>query len=519
MPPRSSLAPRPLWAGSRAPWPPQGKAGPALEAARAATQADPRSGEAQAALALAHLAQDPSDKASEAMAAVQQGVIMEPRNPFVKLTLGRVFESRGQLAEAASSYAEAGGLDRSWPAPPVAAVALLLRQGDAAAATAGFEALSGEAKSSGEAQLLLGRLLLRKEDWNGAKAALDSAAAALPGLAEAQAALGTAAYNVGELKLAAEAYGRAAALEPDNVAYLSNHGLFLGYDGRLDEGLAVLLKVVARPDAQGDAGTFINLGWLYRNLRPPKVAESVAAYEKARKLDPKSAKAALGVPLAYRAAGQWARAITAYEHVSEAYPKLNGPALVGTAWCYLRSGEDFKARFYASEAVKAGADVRSLREALLAPAKPASAASKSADEISELAQQLAESGAGEQALAAQRLLARGRAGVPRARLRAPRQGHGARGARADRGRPGPDGSGRGGGADRARPAGQGRSPRDGGAGARGARGEARGLDAGRRLEDPREVTSPGASSAQRRRASVSSGGWDSACRTTSGGAA
>src|SRR6185295_17712587 len=115
---------------------------------------------------------------------------------------------------------------------------------------------------------------------------------------------------------------------------------------------------------------------LYRNLRPPKVAESVAAYEKARKLDPKSAKAALGVPLAYRAAGQWARAITAYEHVSQAYPKLDGQALVGTAWCYLRSGDEFKARFYTSLAVKAGADVRSLREALLAPGKPASAGSK-----------------------------------------------------------------------------------------------------------------------------------------------
>jgi len=56
--------------------------------------------------------------------------------------------------------------------------------------------------------------------------------------------------------------------------------------------------------------------------------------------------------------------------------------------------------------------VRSLREALLAPAKPASAALKSADELSELAQQLEENGAGEQAFAAQRLMARGRAGVP-----------------------------------------------------------------------------------------------------------
>jgi len=60
------------------------------------------------------------------------------------------------------------------------------------------------------------------------------------------------------------------------------------------------------PTARG-RGTFINLGWLYRNLRPPKVAESVAAYEKARKLDPKSAQAALGVPLAYARPASGAR--------------------------------------------------------------------------------------------------------------------------------------------------------------------------------------------------------------------
>src|SRR5262249_31820267 len=204
----------------------QGKAGPALESAHVAAKADPHSAEAQAALALAHLAQDPSDKASEAGAAAQQGVFLQPKNPVVKLTLARVFESRGQLAEARAAYAEAGGLDPSWPAPPVAALALLLRQGDATAATAGWSALSDEAKASGEGQLLLGRLLLKKEDWNGAKAALDAANAALPGIAEAQAALGTAAYNVGELKLAADAYGRAVALEPENVAYLSNYGLF-----------------------------------------------------------------------------------------------------------------------------------------------------------------------------------------------------------------------------------------------------------------------------------------------------
>src|SRR6266571_3075420 len=389
----------------------QGKAAPALEAARAATQADARSGEAQAALALAALAQDPLDKNSEAIAAVQQGSFLEPKNPLVKVTVGRVFESRGQLAEAAGAYAQAAGLDPSWATPPVAALALLLRQGDAASSLAGLRALPEDLHASGEAQWLLGRLLLRKEDWDGAKSALDVATAALPGLADAQAAHGTAAYNVGELKLAADAYGRAVAIDPENLAYLSNYGLFLGYDDRLEEGLAVLLKVTARPDGQ-DAGAFINLGWLYRHFRPPRVAEAVAAYEKALKLDPKNVKAALGVALSYRAGGQWARAVTAYERVSQVYPKLYGEAMLGSAWCYFRSGDDYRARFFAGLAAKAGVGVGPLRNALLGPPKAGAATLKTADEINELALQLDEKNAGEQALAVQRFLGLGRPAVP-----------------------------------------------------------------------------------------------------------
>ena len=91
----------------------------------------------QAALALASLARDPLDGASEAVAAVQQGSFLEPKNPLVAFTVGRVFESRGQLAEASRAYADAAGLDPSWASPPVAALALLFRQGDATAALAG----------------------------------------------------------------------------------------------------------------------------------------------------------------------------------------------------------------------------------------------------------------------------------------------------------------------------------------------------------------------------------------------
>ena len=188
----------------------QGKAAPALEAARAATQADPHAAEAQAALGLAALAQDPDDQKSDAMAAVLQASLLEPKNAFVKLALGRVYENRGQLDEAAGRLRpRPRELDPSWSAPRVAALGVRLRQGDAAGALAGLRALPEDLRTSGESQLLLGRLLSQKEEWAGALAALDLAVAALPGLAEAQALRGTAAYNTGDLKLAADAYGRA----------------------------------------------------------------------------------------------------------------------------------------------------------------------------------------------------------------------------------------------------------------------------------------------------------------------
>jgi tetratricopeptide (TPR) repeat protein len=381
----------------------QGKSSPALAAARAATQVDGHFAEAQAALALAALAQDPLDKNGEAVAAVQQASFMEPKSPLVKLALARVFESRGQLDQAAGAYDEAARLDPSWAAPRVAALSLKLRRGDAEGALAGLRALPDELQASGEAQLLLGTLLLRKEDSAGAKAALDRAVAALPGSAEAQASLGTAAYNVGELTLAADAYGRAAALEPANLAYLSNHALFLGYDGRLEEGLSRLLEATGRPGSP-DAGAFINLGWIYRSFNPPRVAEAVAAYEKALKLEPKNARAAMGVALSYRAGKQWARAISAYERVATLDPRLDGEASLGTAWCYYRSGDDYKARFFAGMASKAGADVGALRRALSKPAK-------AEDEPTELVQQLTAKNAGEQAFAVRRLAGLGRPAV------------------------------------------------------------------------------------------------------------
>ncbi len=344
----------------------QGRAEDALEAARAAKQADPHSAEALAALGVAALAADPDDAGSEAAAAVQQATFLEPRNPLVKLEVGRVFESRGQPEQAASAYEDAAGLDPTWAAPRVAALALQLRQGDDTDATlAGLRALPDDMSATGGAALLLGQALLRTGDAAGARAALDRAVAALPGLAEAHAAHGDAAESVDEPTLAADAYGRAVELEPGNLEYRTRHAALLTRDGRLEEALAEMLEVTDQPEGR-NPDTLMDLGRVYQTFEPPRVQEAVAAYEQALELDPDNADAALGVAESYRVGRQWERAISAYERVEDVDPRRKGEALLGVAWCYCYSHDLYKARFYAGLAAQAGANIRKLRTALSA---------------------------------------------------------------------------------------------------------------------------------------------------------
>jgi tetratricopeptide (TPR) repeat protein len=402
------IDPRSVAAGAGLAWvlAARGQAEGALDAARAAMQADPQAAEAQAALALSALAQDPEDRKGEAVGAAQQASFLEPQNPLPKLALGRVFESRGQLDQAREAYGEAAALDSSWPAPRVAVLGVRLRQGDADGALSALRALPEGLRTTGDAELLLGRLLGQKGEWVGAVAAFERAAALLPGLAEVQALRGDAAYKAGELKLAADAYGRAVELSPGNLAYKAAHALYLGYDGRRDEAIAALLEVTAKPEGQ-TAEAFLTLGGIYRGLEPPRVAEAVAAYERALKLDPRSGEAAMGVARSYRAGRQWARAIAAYERVSGAFPRLDREALLGTAWCYSLSGDDTRARFYTGLAARAGADVEPLRRAL----SQGGAATDNAERV-ELAEELRSKVAGEQARAARSLLELGRPAVP-----------------------------------------------------------------------------------------------------------
>jgi tetratricopeptide (TPR) repeat protein len=377
----------------------------AIDAARVATEADPGSSEAQIALGMAVLALDPQDHASLAIAAVQQASALEPKSAPAKLAVGRVFESRNQLPQAAAAFEEAASLDPGWGAPQIGGLRVRLRQGDAPGALAGLRALPDEHRISGEAALLLGELLRLIEDPIDAEAAFARAAAAMPGRAEAHVLHGTAAYDAGDLTLAADALGRAVALDPANLDDRLKHARYLAYDGRLDESVAVLLALGGQPEGMTPA-LLIELGGVYRSFKPPRVEEAVGAYKRALVLDPRSGEAALGVARSYRAGRQWERAVDAYERVSGVNPRLEGEAMLGAAWCFLASGDDYKARFYTGLAARAGADVERLRSALTGPAGGGAA------ELAELEEGLAAKHAGVQVRAVRGLLGLGRPPVP-----------------------------------------------------------------------------------------------------------
>jgi hypothetical protein len=125
------------------------------------------------------------------------------------------------------------------------------------------------------------------------------------------------------------------------------------------------------------------------------------------KLDPKDGRAALEIAHTYRAGQQWARAISGYERVEQAHPRLRGEALLGTAWCHYLSGDDGRARFYTGLAVRAGADVGDMRQALSRPGGTSAAL-----ELAELAEKTRSRDLGAQARAVQGLLEIGRPAVP-----------------------------------------------------------------------------------------------------------
>ena len=340
-----------------------GRPADAVASAKKATELDDHFSEGFAALGVATIASDPS-RWGEAIGLAQQGAFLDRTNPVVQEAVGKVFEANGQLEPAALAYRQALEVDPGFRPARMALVQVELARGNREAAIAEARKMTAEGAGSPEIDRMIGEDAVRHRDAAGAVSFLESATKGLPGNPDGWVLLGRAYHALGRYDEAAEAYGKAVGLAPQNLAYRSTYGLVLGQAGRLDAGLAELQRVTATPGYK-DAAGWTNLGWVYRNLDRPQ--ESIAAYRKALELDPRQVQAALGLGWAYSYTSAYDDAIEAYGLAMRIDAEKAGPdANLGAAWGYF-----FKASRDASKedaarakefAAKAGAGGRNVAQ-------------------------------------------------------------------------------------------------------------------------------------------------------------
>jgi tetratricopeptide (TPR) repeat protein len=331
----------------------------AVASARKATELDDKFGEGFAVLGVAIVAENPKTW-SDAIAQAQQGAFLDPDNPIVQGAVGKIFEANGQLEQAANAYRKALVADPAFGPARFALIQAELNRGNRDAAIAEAKKITSTGMSNADIERLIGEDAVRREDYSGAIPFLEKATKGLPGNPDGWALLGRAYHANRRYDEAAEAYGKAVELAPQNANYRTTYGLILGLAGELEKGLAELQKVTSAPGYK-DAVGWVNLGWIYRNIN--KAPESIAAYQKALALDPKQEQAALGLGWAYQYTKEYDKAIAAYEQAMKIDPKdASADANLGIAWCYFFKRQVPEARAAMDKAAAAGRSVTQLKE-------------------------------------------------------------------------------------------------------------------------------------------------------------
>lgn len=338
-----------------------GKAAEAVTEARKATEDDPRSGEAFAVLGTAIYAAASNKEAGwgDAIAQAQQGAFLSPRNSVVQVAVGRLFEAGGNLSQAELSYKKALEADPGNVPAQLQVLQIESRKGDLAAAITRARNLAQQQPQNMDVQVTLGKLLARNGDWAEAVEPLERAAKAMPASAEVQALAGTAYQYVGQSDDALAAYQKAIQLAPKNMDYRTTYGLLLGINKQYDKGIAELQGVTSSHGYK-DAAGWVNLGWLYRNVDPPKASESAAAYQKALQIDPKSAQAALGLGWAHLTGTQYDPAIESFNKAIALDTKTSPEAYNGIGWSHFFKKDMAQAKAAAEKAKAAGRNVGTL---------------------------------------------------------------------------------------------------------------------------------------------------------------
>jgi tetratricopeptide (TPR) repeat protein len=359
-----------------------GSSADALAEARRAASENPTSGEAAALQGLLMLAGHEGDAAVwvRANEVAQDGAFRNPHSVVVHGLLGRVAELGPYPERAGERYRKALAIDPKYLPARLALASFLVGEGDVAGAFKVAQEIVADAPWSGEAQLLLGRELLRRKKASQALAPLEKAGELAPGVAEAHALLATAAYFTGDTDRAVAEYAKALALRPDQLEWRTDYGLFLGRSGEYEAAASELQKVVTSPGYKQAAG-FVNLGWVYRNSRPPKVEESIRAYQKALEIDPKQAQAALGLGWAFFVGARYDESAAAYAKAMALDATLAGEANDGIAWDYYFERDLAQAKEFGEKAKAAGRDDARLFRAIDNAGKPKPPVGPSPEEL------------------------------------------------------------------------------------------------------------------------------------------
>ncbi len=355
----------------------------AVPIAQAAKQGDFKPAEAYAVLGLAMAKANPADWSS-AIGEVQEGALFESKSPLILYCRGQLFEMQSNMEEAVRNYREATSIDPQFGPASYALVFALYQAGHPKEALVEAQKLAKTAPKNGQLQLILGELLLRNDDFAGAIDPLQKAVVLLPNSADGHYFLALALTRTNAPQdQAATHYCKASTLAPSKSEYRIACGLSLVRAEQFDQGIEQLKQVASDPSYKG-AEAWINLGYAYTTMDPPKFAEAAEAYKTGlSRIDAKTdtntkVQALIGLARACDSAQRFDEAIAAYKETAKADPNYAPLAAVRTAVIEFKKGapkRDLTAAKAALETAKgiAGDDnpiLVKLAEAITAAEKP-----------------------------------------------------------------------------------------------------------------------------------------------------
>lgn len=165
----------------------------------------------------------------------------------------------------------------------------------------------------------LGLSHLEAREYHQARVFLEQAADLSPGQATYRNALGLANLHLGRTPQAIAAFREALKLNPNFPDAYNNLGVALAQDGKWEESVGVLEKVLTFPTYNSPEIAYQNLGWAYYNLGRYSQAEEVL--RRALRMDPTLTIATYTLGLVLEKQGRPQDALATYREALKLAPE------------------------------------------------------------------------------------------------------------------------------------------------------------------------------------------------------